>query len=68
MEESVEASMVDREMRGGARSGREVVVVVMMEKKGRAGRGALIGALEACPAGLRTLEIAECSSRRRSGL
>jgi len=28
MEESVEASMVDREMRGGARSGREVVVVV----------------------------------------
>lgn len=37
MEESVEASMVDREMRGGARSGREVVVVVvvMMGRRGK---------------------------------
>lgn len=35
MEESVEASMVDKEIRGGARSRREVVIVVMMGRRGK---------------------------------
>lgn len=35
IEESVEVSMVDREMSGGARSGRIVVVVVMIGSRGK---------------------------------